>query len=55
MKNQNKINKLPYPVEDADAVRKFYVDSGLKDLSIIKNNVDVDFNNEILITFNLLK
>ena len=48
MKNQFRIKNLPFPVENADAVCKSYVDSGLNHTSIIRNTAHVDFNDENL-------
>ena len=48
MKNQFKITNSPCPVENSDAVCKGYVESGLKDPSIIRNTAQVDFNDKNL-------
>ena len=46
MRNKSRIKSLPCPRENSDAVCKFYVDSGLNDPSIIKNNAQIDLNDK---------
>ena len=44
MNNQNRIEKLPYPVENKKTVCNVYDDSRFKDPRIIQNTAHVDFN-----------
>ena len=44
MKNQFKIENLPCPQENSDAVCKSYVDNLFNDPSIVKNNAHIDLN-----------
>ena len=48
MKNQYIVKSLPCRIENSDAVRKSFADSGLNDPSIIMNAAHVEFNDKSL-------
>ena len=48
VKNQCKIRNSACPQQKSNAVCKSYVDSGLNDPSINRNNANVDFNDKNL-------
>ena len=51
-KNQFKIENIPGPIENSDAVCDSYEDVGLNDLSIRGNNAHVAFNDKNLRSVN---
>ena len=48
MKNECRIKKLSCARENTDAFCKSYVDSGLNNSSIVRNNAHVDFHDKNL-------
>ena len=55
MKNQYKITNVPYPISLGDAANKQYVDETIDEVSIVRNNINNDFNNNRLINISSLQ
>ena len=51
MKKQFRNKKLPCLVRSTDDVCKSYIDSGFKDLSLIRNTTHIDFKDKNLDNF----